>query len=77
MSQAGARIRQAVKRTQKSVLWRSCTITVPVLAEAFYSLKSDVSAGVDGEGRCMLTVCRIALIYATACRERERRPSGG
>ncbi len=49
MSQAGARIRKAVKRNPEERLVALLHhITVPVLAEAFYSLKSDVAAGVDG-----------------------------
>ena len=45
MSQEADRIRQAVKRNPKALFHH---ITVPVMSEAFYSLKSDVAAGVDG-----------------------------
>ena len=49
MSQEADRIRQAVKRNPKECLVSLFHhITVPVLSEAFYSLKSDVAAGVDG-----------------------------
>ena len=49
MSQAATRIRQAVKRNPDERLVALLHhITVPVLSEAFYSLKSDVAAGVDG-----------------------------
>ena len=49
MSQGADRIRQAVKRNPKECLVSLFHhITVPVLSEAFYSLKSDVAAGVDG-----------------------------
>jgi group II intron reverse transcriptase/maturase len=49
VSQAATRIRQAVKRNPEERLVALLHhITVPVLAEAFHSLKSDVAAGVDG-----------------------------
>ena len=49
VSHAATRIRQAVKRNPEERLVALLHhITVPVLAEAFYSLKSDVAAGVDG-----------------------------
>lgn len=49
VSQAATRIRQAVKRNPEERLVALLHhITVPVLSEAFYSLKSDVAAGVDG-----------------------------
>lgn len=49
VSQAATRIRQAVKRNPEERLVALLHhVTVPVLAEAFHSLKSDVAAGVDG-----------------------------
>lgn len=49
VSQAATRIRQAVKRNPEERLVALLHhITVPALAEAFYSLKSDAAAGVDG-----------------------------
>ena len=49
VSQAATRIRQAVKRNPDERLVALLHhITVPVLSETFYSLKSDVAAGVDG-----------------------------
>ena len=49
VSQAATRIRQAVKRNPEERLVALLHhITVPVLAEANHSLKSDVAAGVDG-----------------------------
>ena len=49
MSHGADRIRQAAKRNPKERLVALLHhITVPVLSEAFYSLKSDVAAGVDG-----------------------------
>jgi RNA-directed DNA polymerase len=49
VSQAATRIRQAVKRNpDERLVGLLHHITVPVLSEAFYSLKSDVAAGVDG-----------------------------
>ena len=55
MSQGADRIRQAVKRNPKECLVSLFHhITVPVLSEAFYSLKSDVAAGCGrrDSGRC-------------------------
>ena len=49
MSHGADRIRQAAKRNPKERLVALLHhITVPALMEAFYSLKSDVAAGVDG-----------------------------
>ena len=49
MSHGADRIRQAAKRNPDERLVALLHhITVPVLSEAFYSLKSDVAAGVDG-----------------------------
>ena len=49
VSQAADRIRQAAKRNSEGRLVTLLHhITVPVLAAAFHSLKSDVAAGVDG-----------------------------
>ena len=48
-SQAADRIRQAAKRNPEERLVALLHhVTVPVLSEAFHSLKSDVAAGVDG-----------------------------
>ncbi len=49
LSQEADRIRQAARRNPEERLVALLHhITVPVLAEAFHSLKSDVAAGVDG-----------------------------
>ena len=82
MSHAATRIRQAVKRNPEERLVALLHhITVPVLAEAFYSLKSDVAAGVDGVTWEMYAdgsqdrLCDLCDAYIE---ERiERRQSGG